>query len=344
MTPTIFGLILTAAVAANHPLETVPAGEKEAIAKITAMIAHGVKAQHAAQGIAKRDAHNKHHGCVRAEVKMNDQIAPELRSSVFVEGRTYPAWIRFSNGQGKAQADTEGDGRGMALKLMNVDGAGTQDFLMINHPVFFVRNVADYVEFTKAVGTGNPRPFFFGFSNPLKWRLHEMGIAQAIRGKTVTNPLAIQYFSMTPVALGEGAMKYSARPCSVNGHVTVPPSENFLREAMSQELSKKHACFELLVQRQTDPKSMPIEDPTIDWSQKLSPYRKVGTIVIPQQSFESKEQMEFCENLSFTPWHTVADHRPIGGIQRARKAIYDTISDLRHDLNKVKPFEPTAND
>ena len=54
----------------------------------------------------------------------------------------------------------------------------------------------------------------------------------------------------------------------------------------------------------------------------------------------SKEALTACENLSFTPWHTLLEHRPIGGIQRARKEIYQTISKVRHELNQQPRKEP----
>ena len=73
---------------------------------------------------------------------------------MFREPRTYRALIRFSNG--RQWDDTKADVHGMAVKLLAVEGekvlesekdAQTQDFLMIAHPVFFIRNVADYVSF-----------------------------------------------------------------------------------------------------------------------------------------------------------------------------------------------------
>jgi hypothetical protein len=66
----------------------------------------------------------------------------------------------------------------------------------------------------------------------------------------------------------------------------------------------------------------------------------VAIIDIPRQEFLSKEALTACENLSFTPWHTMPEHRPIGGIQRARKDIYQTISKVRHELNQQPRKEP----
>ena len=89
---------------------------------------------------------------------------------------------------------------------------------------------------------------------------------------------------------------------------------------------------------------MPVEDPTVPWDDGAAPFIKVATIRIPIQSFESKEQMEFGENLSFTPWHAVADLRPLGGINRARKKVYEAISARRHELNGVPMEEPSLSE
>ena len=47
---------------------------------------------------------------------------------------------------------------------------------------------------------------------------------------------------------------------------------------------------------------MPIEDAMVEWEEKDSPYRKVATIRIPSQAFESPEQMALAEEIAFNPW------------------------------------------
>jgi hypothetical protein len=54
--------------------------------------------------------------------------------------------------------------------------------------------------------------------------------------------------------------------------------------------------------------------------------------------------MAFCEHLSFNPWRCLPEHRPLGGINRARKAIYDGITRRRHELNGVALREPTLEE
>jgi len=313
----------------------------------------GVQAQFKKDGLATRDAHAKHHGCVRATFSVMDKLPAAYATGLFSKSNTYPAIIRFSNGMGKVQPDTEGDGRGMAIKVLDVPGdkileeemsAKTQDFLMINHPVFFVRNAADYVQFTKAAGSGSPLSFFIGW-NPFNWHIHEMRIANAIRKKPATNPLALQYFSMTPVLMGNTPAKYSAIPCKGQKFATVPPQANMLREAMKRDLNplvedNKTFCFQFAVQLQTNPRKMPVEDPTIEWSETLAKFVPVAEVRIARQAFADKASLDACEHLSYTPWHSLPEHRPIGGIQRVRKTVYQTISALRHQLNKVPHVEP----
>lgn len=314
--------------------EEIPADEDAATRQIVRMIEESVRAA-AKNGPARRDAHPKSHGCVQAEFRVLDKLPEEVRVGIFGEAHAYPAWIRFSNSSGKAQDDSVGDGRGMAVKLMGVgrSESGTQDFLMINHPVFLVRNAADYVEFQQAMGEGHPAKFFFPGLNPFNFRLHELGIANAIRGKKVANPLDARYWSTTPYRFGDTAMKFSARPCGGTSPFVATASPDFLGENMRGHLAQNEACFEFLVQLRKDPAAMPIEDPTLEWSEKDSPFIPVARITIPPQAFASPGQLAYCENLAFTPWNAIPEFRPLGGINRVRKTVYATVSRVRHELN-----------
>ena len=61
---------------------------------------------------------------------------------------------------------------------------------------------------------------------------------------------------------------------------------------------------------------------------------------VPQQVFDTDAQMKFCENLSFSPWHCLDAHRPLGGLNRLRRVLYQAISSLRHDINHAERKEP----
>jgi hypothetical protein len=138
-------------------------------------------------------------------------------------------------------------------------------------------------------------------------------------------------------------VKYSAIPLG-EASDTIPsnPSKDFLREAMVRQLARGEAHFDFAVQLQTDATQMPIEDPGYEWSETVSPFRKVARLKILQQEFDNEAQRRFGENLSFTPWHSLPEHRPLGGVNRARKVIYRAISMFRHTQNGTVRQEPTS--
>ena len=338
----------------NIPLgeESVPAGEEAAIDQIVAIHRDVQEKSDRKLNPVPRGQHPKQHGCVRAEFIVEPDLPEMLRHGVFRESRTYSALIRFSNG--RQRDDSKPDVHGMAIKLLGVEGekvlesekdAQTQDFLLIDHPVFFIRNVAGYVPFMKDFRSIITGGILSKICTGLKFLLspyQQFRILRAAGSKRPDSPLGIQYWSTTPIKLGPLAVKFSARPEMAIADLPDSNSKDKLREAMSAHLQQREARFDFMVQLQTDPVSMPVEDPTVAWDEKVAPYRKVATIRIPIQSFESKEQMEFGENLSFTPWHALTEHRPLGGINRTRKKVYQEISQRRHELNGVPMQEPGA--
>ena len=177
----------------------------------------------------------------------------------------------------------------------------------------------------------------------LGFRFQELKILRAATSKKPTSPLDISYWSAVPYRLGSAAVKYSARPVVSPTPISSPgTSQDCLREAMKKQLSEGEARFDLLVQVGTTADKTPIEDACVEWKEADAPFRKLARIVIPQQVFDTAEQMQFCENLSYTPWHSLPEHRPIGGINRARKVTYELISRYRHELNAAPRKEPES--
>jgi catalase len=311
----------------------------------------------------RRDAHAKAHGCLTATFTVRDELPEAARTGVFVPGRRYQAWIRFSNGNAALQPDRDKDARGMAIKLMGVPGpklldspldrdAETQDFLMINFPVFFNRDPAEYERFIRYQADGSQFGYFFAGRNPLDWRWRELYLGGRLLGR-IRNPLYAQYYSMTSYALGveqgsterpkpyRPAMKYSAKSCTPpDGRPADESDDDYLRRGLVEHLAQADGCFEFMVQLQDPARGMPVEDPTVRWSERRSPYVAVADVHIPRQQFDTPERNAFCENLSFTPWHALEDHRPLGGLNRIRKAVYEEIAVYRHAMNGVPYQEP----
>ncbi len=332
---------LIAAPVGGSPFEQVPSGEPAAIAAITEVIEQRVRATAAADPPARRDAHPKMHGCVEAELRVLDGLPPALAKGLFAVPATYQAWVRFSNGSGAPAPDSHGDGRGMAVKVLGVGGSrsGTQDFIMINNPTFFVPDAAEYVDFNKAA---NPFTFFLPDLNPLHVRLHDALTALAIAGRKVSNPLNSQYWSMTPYLYEDVPCKYSARPAGPPSVFEDRTDPDFLRDNLVKALSAGDAVFDFCIQLQSDPEAMPVEDPTIEWRDEVSPFVPVARLTIPRQGFDTPERRALGENLSFTPWHGLDAHRPLGGINRVRRTVYETISRVRHEINGTLSVEPAS--
>lgn len=289
-----------------------------------------------------RDAHPKHHGCVKAEFKVSDAspaVFPEsARVDLFkVPGSKYNAWIRFSNGNPNPnRADSEGDVRGVAIKVMKApnSASGSQDFLFMNSPVFFGKGSKDYLRFTKGV-TGSKIDL-------AKWAISNPSLYSIINGlskKQIGNVLLTNFSSALAYKVGPQAVKYKLTPCATNsGENTILSKDtpNFLRERLVADLKNREACFEMHMQIQSNPKDMPVEDPSKEWDEKKSVPFKVATITIPiQDNIDSDEQLKFCEDIAMTPWHTSPNLRPLGAIGRIREFVYQDISNFRRTQNKL---------
>ncbi len=297
-----------------------------------------------------RDAHAKAHGCVRAEVTVKAELDESLRYGVLAEpGKTWQAWMRLSNGNAYPQFDRARDARGMAIKLLDVPGtklmnnprsAGDQDFVMFNHPAFFVRDVAEYRSNFAAQADGKKALAFFPSWDPRTWEVRHLIIALKTLSPAPASPVETTYNSIAPFKLGPHNIKYRVIPIPENCPAYAIPKPNtdlpnFLRSALYQQLSldRMPACFALQVQRQNPDYYMPIEDPSVEWDEKIAQFETVADIRLLAQDFDSSEQNLFCDNLSFNPWHALPEHRPIGGINRLRKAVYEAVSVYRHDRN-----------
>ncbi len=189
-------------------------------------------------------------------------------------------------------------------------------------------------------------------SAPLSLGIQGSLIARAITSKKIASPLSTRFFSMVPYQLGSGddrkAMKYSAKPCFAGDNTPTAAQlqdPNYLRAAMKKHLATKSSCFEFLVQSRTQAQTnLDIEHSTQEWSETDAPFVKVATITIPPQNFDKPAQHKFCENLSYSPWHAVPEHRPLGGVNRIRKVVYTAISSLRRGMNSVTPKEPDGSE
>ncbi|MFK3799339.1 MULTISPECIES: catalase family protein [unclassified Pseudomonas] len=331
------------------PDEQIPPGEA-AMTQGIIQTAVRIVDQHRESTRYLRDAHAKAHGCVKAEVSVLSDLDPALRQGVFAQpGKVWQALIRLSNGNAYPQFDSIRDARGMALKLFDVPGKQLladqqsrteQDFVMFSHPNFFVSDVAEYAQNIGAQANGQKVLAFFPGLDPRSWQIRHLFIALATLSPAPLSPTQATYYSVSPYKFGTANAKFRVLPDPQSCPQYELPKQNhdlpnFLRSALNQQLStdRAPACFVLQIQRQNPQKYMPIEDTSIEWKESDAPFETVARVRVPAQDFDTPTQNLACDNQSFNPWFGVAEHRPIGGINRLRKAVYEAVSAYRHDRN-----------
>jgi hypothetical protein len=324
-------------------------GERQAIEEIERLMTNFTH-RHYKPGKAERSANTKTYGVVRGEFEVLPNLANHLRQGIFSSPRTYPAWVRFAGMLPLSPPDLEDAGiLSMSIKLMGVEGDKliddekmTQDFTALSAPTFTTPNVLELVKLHKQVAEDTPVLYYVNlFDSHIR-----DAVMQGLYTKTHGSPLEVQFYSSVPYLFGEDqAIHYSIKPSS-SERTKVPrrPSDNYLREAMIDTLHAKEVSFDFMVQFQTDSHRMPIENASVEWSERLSPFIPVAKLRLPRQMFASEKQLAFAAHLSFNPWHSIAAHRPLGSLNRGRKAIYLALSKARQTMNGEARVEPTSNE
>jgi len=301
----------------------------------------------------ERGGNTKTHGIVRGEFIVHDNLPAELRHGVYAQPHTYRAWVRFSGPGPYITPDIDDVGfMSISIKLMGVPGPKLMDEEKFTLDMFGVSPPTFVTPDTKAnaqlqiESVKNASIFYFlNFHRPHLLDL----IMQSLWIKTQSSPFEAPYFSCVPYLLGEGqAMQYSVWPKSKRRtripRLPLRPPDDYLRNAMVAALTAGDVALDIRLQRQTDSHLMPIENNAVLWPEKLSPRVSVATLRLPRQQFDSPAQMEFAKRLSYNPWHTIAEHRPLGNQSRARRRMYLELSKLRHSMNDVPHYEPTGDE
>lgn len=331
--PSITGLRLLSSLNEQTPTELDQQAADEAIEVVVQSMMHAI-----GDGTT-RDAHPKHHGLVKATFDVADDVPASLRHGLFATPGRYSAYIRFSNGRPTATLppDAAPDVRGFAIKLFGVEGEKeapdekhTHDFILASHPAFFVPDVLSYVDFLKLPTLAD------------KVRLYPE-LPKSFR--SFESPLTIKYFSQTPYALGPLAVKYVVQPIDPpeQAPINLTPeqmaarSPNCLREAMAQHLASKPATFAFCIVLPPDAAAEQIDDSTRLWD---TPPIRVATITIAAQNFQRPQNDALAETISFSPWHALHAHRPLGSVNQARRRVYRDASVLRHANRAVQVTEP----
>jgi hypothetical protein len=314
---------------------------------------------------ALRSVHAKSHALLHGTLAVASGLAPELAQGLFASSASYPVALRISSTPGDWLKDSVSTPRGLAMKIFDVPGdrlpdaqGHTQDFIFINGPGFAAPDARHFLKNLKLLaGTTDKAP---GLKSALSLALRgaervveavggQSSTLKSLGGHPATHPLGETFFTQVPMRFGAYIAKLRLKPASAalnaltDKSVDITHSPNALRELMREYFASQSGEWELQAQLCRDLERMPIENSSIVWSEELSPFLTVGQLTLPQQDAWAESSAQRIEDaLSFSPWHGIEAHRPLGSVMRVRKAVYEASAQFRASHNHVTVQEPSS--
>ncbi len=342
-------------------IESIDPSEAALFDRIAAVMRAGGKVARDGAGPGGRLSHVATIAALKGELIVLPDLAPELAQGVFVPGRNYAVVARLSHLPGE-NLDDRGvsSHRGLSLKLFGVEGTpleghrgGTQDFVLETATEFNVADPAQFLLAISSVEAAAPLPqgmkaAVSAAARGVNRALGAAGLASPnldILGHPRRHPLSERFHSQAPMRWGDHVAKLAAWPDDAQRDLPFDAdAPDAMRDATAAYIAAHGATFTLAAQLRTDADAMPIENARIPWPEALSPYRPIATLCFPPQASAAPARVRDVEALAFSPAHAVAAHRPLGGIMRARLALYTALSRERRLAAGLPLDEPTGPD
>ncbi|SFR80096.1 catalase family protein [Sphingomonas jatrophae] len=357
---------MAAPVRYTPDVETIAPDEAETQAGLDQAMTEILETTSKDYGRAVRSVHAKGHALLKGRLIVAEGLPPELAQGLFAQGGEHEAILRFSTNAGDILDDSISLPRGLALKVLDVEGERlpgsegdrTQDFILVNAPAFgapepkaFLGNLkllaktTDKAEWAKKALSATLRTIEAGVEalGGKSALLNQMGGAQQV------HPLGETYWTQVPFRYGDHIAKLQLVPVSrelteVSGMtINAAGRPDALREDINETIVEHGGVWELRVQLCVDLDAMPVEDASKEWDAEASPYRTVARLEVPAQLGWQTGASEQAEGaLSFSVWHGLAAHRPLGGINRMRKQTYELSAGYRARFNGCPIHEPAT--
>ena len=315
-------------------------------------------------GLALRGVHAKSHGLLRGTLHVLDDLPPTLAQGLFAQLGQYPVAMRFSAVPGDVLDDKVSTPRGLAIKIIGVEGERlpgseadvTQDFVMINGPAFVVSSAKKFLGSLKLLAATTDKAegakkLVSAMARGTEAVLEAFGGKSAaitfMGGQKETHVLDETYYTGGPVLYGPYIAKLSMAPSSpelialAGTAVDLKDRPNGLRDAVAAHFATKGGEWELRVQLCTDLGAMPIEDASVAWPEDQSPYIAVARVTVaPQDAWSPANVAAIDQGMAFSPWHGLAAHRPLGSVMRVRRAAYASSAQSRAARGVCPIHEP----
>lgn len=330
--------------------------EAETIQEIIATMADIQRKTYQSQNHAIRSVHAKGHAVLSGKLEVYDNLPPYLAQGFFAKPGTYDIIARISTQPGDVLPDSVSTPRGISIKVQGVEGQHlpgadeltTQDFIVVNSPVF-PQKLKDFLSGLKRFDalTNKAGGFKEVFSKALRAAGEvvesvtgsDEGVMAGMGGQLAKHPMGDTYYSQGAFLYGDYMAKFALTPVSPNltalkgQDIDVDSEDDALRHLLKDFFATNGGEWEFGVQLSTDIEKMPVEDASVEWPEDESPYLTVGKVTFDPQDAWTPEKVAVVEDkMYFSPWHGLAAHRPLGSIQRARNATYKASAAFRRDM------------
>lgn len=353
------------AVRYSPDVETVAPDEAQTIRELSDTLRAILETTSQDYGHAVRAVHAKSHGIIRGELEILPDLAPELAQGLFAGPGRHPAIIRISTNPGDMLHDGVSVPRGLALKILGVEGerldgaeGRTQDFIFVNGPVFSAPDPAAFLKSLKLVAKTTDRAEWAkrGLSAVLQGAEKaveavggESATLKTLGGAPNVHPLGETYYTQTAFRFGDHIAKLSLEPASdtltrYKGQVIDPRGRpDALRETVGADMQAGDGVWTLRVQLCRDLDRMPVEDPSVLWDEADSPFVTVARLHALAQPGWAADAAELVDDhMRFSAWTGLQAHRPLGAVNRARREPYRMSAAFRADFNGCPIHEPAA--
>ncbi|MBA6132373.1 MULTISPECIES: catalase family protein [Pseudomonas] len=344
--------------------EQIPDDEAETSRELAETLRQIMETTFKDNGHANRSVHSKGHGLLRGQVTILEGLPAEMAQGAFAKPGTLPAYLRFSTNPGDVLDDKVSTPRGLALKIVGVEGSRlpgsegqvTQDFVTENAKAFTSATPKAFLKTLKMLAkTTDKAP---GMKKALSAALRgveslvesvggESATLKSLGGHPQTHILGETFTTVVPILYGPYYAKLAIVPVSpsltelTDLKVELKGDPDGLRHAVEAFFRQNGGIWELRVQLATDIEKMPIEDASVKWSEALSPYVTVARVEVePQAAWDDEKVRDIDDGMAFSPWHGLAAHRPLGGIMRVRRPSYEMSAQFRATHNGCPIHEP----
>ncbi len=233
-------------------------------------------------GHAVRSVHAKSHGILEGTLTVDTGLPVELAQGLFAKSGEHKVYMRLSTNAGDILPDAVSLPRGLALKVLDVEGerlpdaeGTTQNFIMVNGKVFQAPNAEKFLGSLKLLAgtTDRAEGMKVAASTVLRGvnkALHAVGIDSPIIGSLGgapnVNPLGETYYSLTPFRYGNYIAKFSLAPVApaltalTGTEIDASGRPNAIRETVQAEMIGIAGEWEFRVQLCRDLERQPVED------------------------------------------------------------------------------------